>query len=237
MSLKSILEELRDFDSALIANTLGYIDPTPAHEIYMDGGIQSVTPGLGPTVGVAVTCELDSSTPGGQADAAIYWETLQAMEASDLPSVWVVKCVGARPRHETVIGDGMAKTLHAAGCVGLVTDGAVRDVPGLMTTPFAAYCRGVCIHHCALRFRKFQQPVEVGGITIRAGDIIHASAEGVIRVPTAALEALPEKATRMRAFEHAAHRFLRRTDLTALQKRDAVVRLLGEYGFSDCVSR
>ena len=44
MSLRSILQELCEFDTALIANTLGYIDATPAHEWFMSGDIQSVTP-------------------------------------------------------------------------------------------------------------------------------------------------------------------------------------------------
>ncbi len=239
MSLRSILQELCEFDTALIANTLGYIDATPAHEWYMSGDIQSVTPSIGPTVGVAITCEMDSSTPDhlAKGDAQGYWRQVEEMTKMELPTIWVVRTVGSRPRHECVIGDGMAKTLHAAGCVGLVTDGGVRDVAGLLTTPFAAYCRGTTIHHCSLRVRNMGKPVEVGGITIHPGDVIHANDEGVIKVRPGALEKLPPRLTQMRALEHDAHRVLRQTDLTIDQKKAELARLVEYYGFKDCVSR
>src|SRR5258708_1511289 len=149
---KELLKQLAEFDTPLLANTIGFIDSTPAHEFYLGGSVQSVTPQLGPTVGVAYTIELDSSTPEGGAELDDYWRQMEEIEDEDLPVVWVVKTVGSRPDHECVIGDGMAKNLYAAGCVGLVTDGGVRDVRGLLTVPFAAYCRGQVIHHCNLRF-------------------------------------------------------------------------------------
>jgi 4-hydroxy-4-methyl-2-oxoglutarate aldolase len=236
LKLHSIIQELVDFDTALLANTIGYIDATPAHEYYMGGSIQSVTPALGPTVGVAVTCELDTSTPGNKADADGYWRQLEQMSRSEVPTVWVVKAVGSRPDHECIIGDGMAKTLRSVGCVGLVTDGGVRDIRGLLSVPFAAYCRGKTIHHTALRVTRIDIPVEIGGITIRPNDVIHANDEGVIRIPASCLNTLAGAAVRMRAFEHEAHLVLRRTDLTLTEKKGQVTTLIGKYGFADCVT-
>lgn len=238
MSLRYILEQLRDFDTATLANTIGYIDPTPPNEFYMGGTIRSLTPSLEPTVGVAFTCELDTSTPETTVEDDKYkqkldgfYQQLDDMSKRPEPSIWVVKTMGSRPDHECVLGDGMAKALFASGCVGAVTDGGVRDVKGLLTIPFAAYARGTTIHHCALRFQSFNQPVEVGGIWVRAGDVIHANCEGVIRVPRACLEALPGKAVRMSAFERDAHCVLRRTDLEPFEKKRRVAALLENYGF------
>jgi regulator of RNase E activity RraA len=237
LDLLRIIEGLRDFDTALLANTLDHIDSTPAHEFYMAGSIQSVTPTLGPTVGVAVVCELDSSTPHGQPRVDDFYRQLEEMRKMAVPSVWVVKTTGERPEHECVLGDGMGKSLYSVGCVGAVTDGGVRDVKGLLTVPFAAYSRGTTIHHCALRFKALNEPLCIGGITVAPGEIIHADAEGVIKIPKGSLPRLIDSAIRMRAFEHEAHTILRRTDLDPARKRRMVTDILSKYGFATRAGR
>jgi regulator of RNase E activity RraA len=231
MSLRPVIEALADYDSPLLANTLDYIDPTPTHEIYMSGDIGSLTPTLGPTVGVAATCKLDSSTPGGSPDLDLYWEQLERISKIDEPVVWVVEAVGQRPEHECVMGDGMAKTFYSIGCVGAVSNGRVRDVAGLLSTPFAAYARGTCVHHCALRYVEIDTPVNVGGITVQSGDIIHASPEGVIKIPPQSAESLVERGAQMRAFEHDAHAICRRTDVSLADKRRITIEFRDKYGF------
>jgi len=232
MISRSTIEQLCDYDTALIANTIGFLDATPADQWYMSGQIQSVTPSLGPTVGVAVTCEIDTSSPGGGPEMDGFWRQLEQMHAMKAPAVWVVKAIGSRPEHECIIGDGMAKLLRTSGCVGLVTDGGVRDVPGLLATPLATYCRGTVIHHCALRIRATDKPVEIGGITVNPGDLIHANAEGVIKIPQGCLDKLPEKASAMRQLEHEVHRIWRRTDVSIPDKRKIAGEIFAKFGFT-----
>jgi len=74
MDLNAILQQLADFDTALLANTLGYMLPGTEHEWYMESTIASVTPSLGPTVGVAMTCEIDSSSPRNEANWDLFYE-------------------------------------------------------------------------------------------------------------------------------------------------------------------
>lgn len=230
--LAAIIEGLREFDTPLLANTIGYIDRTPSHEYYMGGSIQSVTPSIGPTVGVAVTCEMDTSTPGDTHEFDLYCEQLDQIGRMAEPVVWVVKAVGSRPDHECIVGDGMAKDLTSMGCIGIVTDGGVRDVTGMMTLPFAAYCRGKTIHHCGLRIRSINRPVEVGGITVTPGDVLHANLEGVIKIPSGCLGILADRARQMRVFEYEAHEVLRASNIPAVEKRQKVVALLRKFGFA-----
>jgi len=227
-----LIRELAEFDGALLANTLSYIDDTPPEDIYFSGEIRSLMPGMGSMVGLAVTCELDSSSPGGPAKMEPYFQLVEEIQASKLPVVWVVKAAGSRPQHECILGDGMAKLLRSAGCVGTVTDGGVRDVAGCAGIRFPVFARGTVIHHTALRVRRTNEPVEIGGLTIRNGDLIHGSDEGVIRIPNKCAEMLPPRAIKMRAFEQDAHRVFLRADLTAKEKAARVGTMLEDYGFS-----
>jgi len=174
---------------------------------------------------------MDTSTPGGEADMDLYWQQLEDINAMDLPVIWVVQADGSRPDHECILGDGVAKTLATIGCVGAVTDGRVRDVPGILTVPFAVYCRGTVAHHCVLRAKAVNIPVSVGGIVVQPGDVIHASAEGVIKLPVASLQRLVELAPRHRSVEHEVHALLRRTDLSLAEKRKATGDIYKQNGF------
>ena len=172
------LQELREFDTALLANTLGYISAVPAHEFYMAGSIRSLTPEIGPVVGLTQTAKVDTSTPGGAPELNLFIAQQERMADMQLPSLWIVEAVGSRPEHECVTGDCMAKSLFSAGCLGVITDGYCRGITGCQSVPFAVYCRGTIAHHAPLRILEVDSPVEVGRLQVESLNIIHADREG-----------------------------------------------------------
>lgn len=222
---------MAEFDTALLANTMDYIDDTPPYTWYMGGEIKSQTPSLGPTVGIAMTAKIDTSTPGGEADMEHYFNQLERMQGIDLPKVWVVEAVGSRPDHECVIGDGMAKTLYSCGCLGVVTNGYGRDISGCETVPFAVHARGTIAHHEPMRFPEVDGLVSVGGITVEPDAVIHADREGVIKIPAHIAETLIERAPAMRTVEYEAHVLLRRSENNPRATQERIADLLAKHGF------
>jgi len=233
MQQRSLIDQLCEYDTALLANTIGYLDPTPPEQYYMGGSIRSLTPTVAPTAGIAVTTVWDGCSPGKEDDADAFWTLMDQMRAMDAPSIWVVQAVGPRPDHNCIMGDGMAKMMHSCGAVGVVTNGGVRDIPGMMATPFSVHARGTVIHHTGCRCISINQPVEVGGITVNPSDMLHTNAEGVIKIPPGCAEQLPEAAARMRAFEHEVHRISRQKNVSATEVQAATQQALEKYGFAE----
>jgi 4-hydroxy-4-methyl-2-oxoglutarate aldolase len=83
-----------------------------------------------------------------------------------------------------VIGDIVGQTIADLGCVGLVVDGAVRDVDGLDAAGLPTFARGA---HPATGSNQgpgaINVNVQCGGVTVRPGDVVRGDASGVVVVP------------------------------------------------------
>ena len=84
-----------------------------------------------------------------------------------------------------VCGDLLAARVKFSGGAAIVTDGSVRDLPGLMKIDFPVYSRG--IHASVFGTRHVgidvNQPVACGGVVVMPGDILVGDTEGVVVVP------------------------------------------------------
>ena len=90
-------------------------------------------------------------------------------------------------------GDILNTAAIEAKLGGLVIDGGVRDVAGLATMPFPVFSNGVCIRGTIKGFEAtawLQQPVRIGDVVVRPGDLVVGDRDGVVILPATGIDAV-----------------------------------------------
>jgi regulator of RNase E activity RraA len=91
-----------------------------------------------------------------------------------------------------IFGDILCARMKRRGAAALVTDGAVRDVAGVLSTDLPVWCAGVAAPPsvAGLTFIAWQQPVGCGGVAIFPDDVIVVDDDGAVVIPAALLDAV-----------------------------------------------
>lgn len=107
----------------------------------------------------------------------------RAIEQTPPGSVLVIDCRGQTDA--AALGEILAARLRIRGAAGVVTDGALRDSPGIATLDLPVYAAGVCAttnlarHHAV----DLQVPIGCAEVAVYPGDIMVGDAEGVVCIP------------------------------------------------------
>lgn len=102
----------------------------------------------------------------------------------------------------SVTGDIMVGMARNAGIVGVVTDGLVRDIPGLDAIGLPVFARGVSPNSPQKDGPgTVGLPVAIGGLAVGPGDLVVADGDGVVIVPLATLDAVVAGLADVRAKE------------------------------------
>jgi len=134
----------------------------------MDPGIRSLVSGQ-QVCGPAVTCRVE---PG---DNLALHKALAIAEKGDVLVVDGSGCLQV-----AVWGSIMTQAAQARGLVGIVVDGAVRDVAEIRRLEFPVWARGTCPKGpTKKKFGAVNCPVRVGGVWVQPGDLIVADDDGV----------------------------------------------------------
>jgi regulator of RNase E activity RraA len=82
------------------------------------------------------------------------------------------------------------------GGVGMVADGAFRDVPGMADMPIQVYMRrGQAAAVAPVQMSvDYQIPVRIGGVTVVPGDILVGERHGILVIPAALASKIADKA-------------------------------------------
>ncbi len=101
-------------------------------------------------------------------------------------------------------GDRLVGMMKNGGAAGFVTDGPMRDYPGVMAVGLPVWCAGITPnspHMSGPGTVGF--PVQIGGQQVATGDMIVADQDGVVVVPFDRLDEVLVSLERVRAAEEA----------------------------------
>ncbi len=98
-------------------------------------------------------------------------------------------------------GEVQANIHRALGCVGVVTDGSVRDLDEVRALGFQFCASHVSVSHANVHMVDFGIPVKVGGVWIKPGDLVHGDQHGVVTVPPDIATGIPAAIAKVEADE------------------------------------
>jgi regulator of RNase E activity RraA len=186
------MERLRRFDTCTLSNAIERLKLRPHNEGFIHGAVACRFPQMPPVIGYAVTARMRSSMMpiGGRCyyEHTDWWRYVAGLAG---PRIVVIQDADHSPGVGALFGEAYARISGALGCVACVTNGAARDIPGIEALGFQLFVGGLSVSHAYAHIVEFGEPVEVGGLRISSGDLLHGDLHGVHAIPLEAARELP----------------------------------------------
>ena len=190
----ALIEKLKSYDTPTICNALEIVDPARRLTGFTTRPLVCPFPGLPPIVGYAKTAtiraahahELDGKAARTQRIA--YYEYIAGAPA---PGIAVIQDLDGRDSGFGAFwGEVMSAVHQGLGCLGVVTDGSIRDIdqwaPG-----FQALAGAVMPSHAHVHLHDFGKEVRVAGMLVRSGELVHADRHGAVTIPAKVAAKIP----------------------------------------------
>lgn len=219
------LEALRRLDACLLANTIETFHERLRNEGFIGHNVRCLFPKLPPMIGYAATVKIRGSAPPTTGnlytDRTDWWDYIASLPA---PRIVVVQDTSTRPGLGSLIGAVHMNILRALHCVGAVTNGSVRDIPAAESAGFHYFAGSPGVSHAYVHIVEIGKPVEIDGLKIRSGDLLHGDLHGVQSVPLDIAPLIPQAAARIADDEQALIALCRSPEFSLQKLRAAVKR-------------
>lgn len=177
------LEALRGLNTPTVSNAIETFNVRDRNQGFMSGDIKCIFPDMGVMVGYACTATIIADQPATgheQVNRSDMWEHVLQIPG---PRVAVIQDLDRPPCIGSLWGEVNANVFKALGCLGTVTDGGVRDLDEVRELGFYFFAAQVIPSHAYVHYVDVGKPVEVGGLAVNPGDLIHADKHGVLVIP------------------------------------------------------
>jgi 4-hydroxy-4-methyl-2-oxoglutarate aldolase len=218
-------EILRRLDAATLANAIETFHVRLRNEGFIDNSVRCFFPQLPTMLGYAATVRIRGSAPPAAAspypDRTDWWDYVLSLPE---PRVLVVQDAETKAGAGSLLGAVHINILRALGCVGAVTNGAVRDLPAAEKLGFQLFAGSVSVSHAYVHIVEFGAPVEIGGLKIQTGDLLHGDQHGVQSIPASIAARVPATAAEIVAQEQGLITLCQAKDFSIEKLRAAIAR-------------
>lgn len=215
------LDALRQFDTCMVANAVETFNVRLHNTGFTDASIRCMFEDAPPMVGYAATARLRSGQPPmvGSTfhDRGEFWNSILAIPA---PRILVLEDKDHPPGRGAFVGDMHAAILKALGCIGYVTNGAVRELPAVRAMGIQLFAGNVAVSHAYAHIFDVGASIMVGGMEVHPGDLLHGDRHGVLTIPAKIAVAIPAVAAEIQRAE--------KTIIDFCRSREFSVARLGE---------
>lgn len=189
------LDRLQQLDTCTVSNAIEQFRVRTRNEGFVNGSVRCIFPDFPPKIGYAVTGRIrTSATPiAGRCyyDRIDWWSYLLTISA---PRFIVIEDVDNTPGLGALVGQIHAGICTALGSVAYLTNGSVRDLSGVRECGFQMFAGSVSVSHAYAHIVEFGESVEIGGLKINPGDLLHGDQHGVQRIPLSIANEIPKVA-------------------------------------------
>jgi len=178
------LHKLKRWNTPSVANALEQISRADPLKLVNLDETRDFMPELGPMIGYAMTVVIsggDRRAKHEQPDNFSQYRDYLASRSG--PKIVVVQDIDRPCCYGAIWGEVAATQARALGCVGTITDGAIRDLDEMKATGFKALARRLAVSHAHCWPLRWGVEVEVFGTKVRPGQLIHADKHGFIIIP------------------------------------------------------
>ncbi len=221
------LARLRTFSTPTLANAVETFNLRPRTAGYMSSQVRCLFPDLGPMVGYAFTATCRAGVAPPREAGARRFEMWRALEQTPAPRIIVLQDLDDPPGVGAFWGEVQSNIHRALGCVGTITNGGVRDLEEVRALGFHFFAGSVAVSHAYVHLVEFGQRVEVGGLAVRPGDLLHGDRHGVLSIPIEVAEKVEDGVARVEREEREIIRYCQSPSFTRQGLEDLYRRLRG----------
>ena len=203
MMTPSQAEFLKSIDTPTVCNLLEIVAPERRGFGYTVRHLHCPFPDLLPMVGFAKTVTMRAQDPVPLGQAGYMQKRLDYLDyvaSAPQPGIAVIQDIDDIVGYGAFWGEVQSNVHKALGCLGTITNGSIRDIP-MIAPGFQMLAGSISPSHAFVHVVDYGINVNIHGMAVKSGDLIHADRHGAVVVPLNTIDPMQAAADGLAARE------------------------------------